>query len=191
MDWEAVFFLTNMDQARVTDYFSRNKRAAVGRRGRKAEGPGLAEKDAGSRETRRSSCRTIAASSKEPLKGVEEEFLRVISEAVAADPASDRQVPAAQSARAEAVKPKTPQTPRTPKRRSTDESAVFTSTTEQHSSAKKRLRIGAKEQTGDSPAPGAEKKRSTARKKLELTKLEQVSHTHTLEQVSHTHTRAG
>ncbi|KAL7833421.1 hypothetical protein AOLI_G00283810 [Acnodon oligacanthus] len=168
-----------MAQARVTDYFAHNKRAAGARKGRKAraaEGPGLVEKDAaaGRRETRLGKSRTVAGASRlstEPLGGVHEEFLRVIAEAVAAEPG-------AESGKAELQQPE-PTTPRTPKR-SSDEaefdlsSAVFASATEQHSTAKKRLRVGGKEQSGAAAAPAGEPRKSTARKKLQLTKTEQA-----------------
>ncbi|XP_037390501.1 DNA replication factor Cdt1 [Pygocentrus nattereri] len=168
-----------MAQARVTDYFSCNKRAAGARKGRKtraAEGPVLVEKDAaaGRRETRLTKSRTVAGASRlsaEPLGGVHEEFLRVIAEAVAAEPG-------AESGKVELQQPEAA-TPRTPKR-SSDEaefdlsSAVFASATEQHSTAKKRLRVGGKEQSGAAAAPAGEPRKSTARKKLELTKTEQA-----------------
>ncbi|KAL6461393.1 hypothetical protein MHYP_G00295370, partial [Metynnis hypsauchen] len=182
-----------MAQARVTDYFSRNKRAAgagKGRKARAAEGPVLVEKDpvlvekdpvlvekdaaAGRRETRLTKSRTAAGASRpstEPLSGVHEEFLRVIAEAVAAEPG-------AESSKVELQQPEAA-TPRTPKR-SSDEvefdlsSAVFASATEQHSTAKKRPRVGGKEQSGAAAAPAGEPRRSTARKKLELTKTEQT-----------------
>ncbi|XP_036439785.1 DNA replication factor Cdt1 [Colossoma macropomum] len=168
-----------MAQARVTDYFSRNKRAAGARKGRKAraaDGPVLVEKDAatGRRETRLTKSRAVAGASRlstEPLSGVHEEFLRVIAEAVAAEPG-------AESGKVELQQPEAA-TPRTPKR-SSDEaefdlsSAVFASATEQHSTAKKRLRVGGKEQSGAAAAPAGEQRKSTARKKLELTKTEQA-----------------
>ncbi|XP_072527100.1 DNA replication factor Cdt1 [Salminus brasiliensis] len=167
-----------MAQARVTDFFSRNKRAAGGQKGRKARTPGLLEHDAGTK--RRGTRQTRSEVPAEALSGVQEEFLRVIAEAVAADPACDRLEPAAESGKA-SVEFQQPEavTPRTPKRRSAEaefdlSTAVFTSATEQHSTAKKRLRVAGKEQSEAPAAPAAEQKRSTARKKLQLTKLEQA-----------------
>uniref|UniRef100_A0A8B9GNB7 CDT1 Geminin-binding domain-containing protein n=1 Tax=Astyanax mexicanus TaxID=7994 RepID=A0A8B9GNB7_ASTMX len=168
-----------MAQARVTDFFSRSKRAAAGgQKGRKARAAGPLQQDAGTR--RRETRQTRGKVPAEALSGVQEEFLRVIAEAVSADPVCERLEPAAAESgktQPEFQKPEAV-TPRTPKR-SSDEaefdlsSAVFSSATEQHSTAKKRLRTAGKEPSGAAAAaPAAEQRKSTARKKLELTKVE-------------------
>ncbi|XP_049327002.1 DNA replication factor Cdt1 isoform X2 [Astyanax mexicanus] len=168
-----------MAQARVTDFFSHSKRAAAGgQKGRKARAAGPLQQDAGTR--RRETRQTRGKVPAEALSGVQEEFLRVIAEAVSADPVCERLEPAAAESgktQPEFQKPEAV-TPRTPKR-SSDEaefdlsSAVFSSATEQHSTAKKRLRTAGKEPSGAAAAaPAAEQRKSTARKKLELTKVE-------------------
>ncbi|XP_007230148.3 DNA replication factor Cdt1 isoform X1 [Astyanax mexicanus] len=170
-----------MAQARVTDFFSHSKRAAAGgQKGRKARAAGPLQQDAGTR--RRETRQTRGKVPAEALSGVQEEFLRVIAEAVSADPVCERLEPAAAESgktQPEFQKPEAV-TPRTPKR-SSDEaefdlsSAVFSSATEQHSTAKKRLRTAGKEPSGAAAAaPAAEQRKSTARKKLELTKVEKT-----------------
>ncbi|XP_066510280.1 DNA replication factor Cdt1-like [Hoplias malabaricus] len=167
-----------MAQARVTDYFSHSKRASGARKGRKgiaAEGPGPGEKNAGTRRrgARVAECQIPAGVPQLQKDSVQEEFLRVIAEAVGSEAASDRPEPRSESAEdvGEQV------TPRTPKRRSTESEfdlsgAVFPSAAEQHSTAKKRFRASVKEQSTYVTTANQPRTR-TARKKLQLTTVEQ------------------
>ncbi|XP_062845387.1 DNA replication factor Cdt1-like [Trichomycterus rosablanca] len=155
-----------MAQARVTDYFSQSKKAGTDRSLRSksqktrtaAEQRVVSEvKSVKSRSSRSSRAASTQQQSAQ-LQAVQEEFLRVIDEAVSAPPDHVDQ---------EELDP-VQQSPRTPKRTSAEAefdlgSTVFASATELHSTAKKRLRV-AKEEA----AAAATKK--TARKKLVLSK---------------------
>lgn len=172
-----------MAQARVTDYFSQSKRAGVERSLRsKSRQPGaeqrLEPEPYGSRpqSSRRSAHTPLGDALRdsrghsEQLRSVQEEFLRVIDEAVCApDHAEGRTEPLGSD------KPAPPASPRTPKRTSAEAdfnlcSALFSSATEQHSTAKKRLRVAGTRET--STARSAESERKSARKKLVLHKHE-------------------
>lgn len=174
-----------MAQARVTDYFSQSKRAGVERSLRsKSQKPGSevrAESEtkvSRSRPQRSSRCarnplRNVREES-EQLRTVQEEFLRVIDEAVSApDHAEGKTVPRGSD--------NAPESPRTPKRTSAEaefdlSSAVFSSATEQHSTAKKRLRVAATKELNT--AEREECGRKTARKKLVLSKPEETEKVH-------------
>ncbi|XP_047678221.1 DNA replication factor Cdt1 [Tachysurus fulvidraco] len=108
---------------------------------------------------------------REQLRSVEDEFLRVIDEAVSApDHVESSTGPRSPD------KAGPPESPRTPKRTSSEAgfdicSAVFASATEQHSTAKKRLRITGKDLN---TTKSAETVKRTARKKLVLSKHEET-----------------
>lgn len=163
-----------MAQARVTDYFSQSKRAGVDRSLRSKSRKPDSEVRAESRPQRSSRCARNplreAKEESEQLRSVQEEFLRVIDEAVSAsDHAEDRTEPWGSD--------NPPESPRTPKRTSAEAefdlcSAVFSSTTEQHSTAKKRLRLAATKEINT--AKSVECGRKSARKKLVLSKAEQT-----------------
>ncbi|KAF7687909.1 DNA replication factor Cdt1 [Silurus meridionalis] len=172
-----------MAQARVTDYFSQSKRAGVERTLRsKSQKPGAGEEKVSERNistttTRRKpqrssrSARTPLIEDPEQLRHVQEEFLRVIDEAVSAPDHSEGKTELRSSE-------KEPECPRTPKRNSTEaefdlSSAVFSSATEQHSTAKKRLRLAATKQL-DTARSAEETGKKTARKKLVLSKHEET-----------------
>ncbi|XP_076831035.1 DNA replication factor Cdt1 [Brachyhypopomus gauderio] len=169
-----------MAQARVTDYFSQNKRTgsdrslrSKGLKTRAAEDRTVSGVDIGIGDTKaprttRSSNRTAPADP-ESLSSVQKEFLRVIDEVVSADNVDptdrDTQGPAA--------------SPRTPKRALAEAewdlgSAAFSSVTEQHSTAKKqRLRVGPAQTPSAAPhGPDGAAGRRGARKKLVLLKHE-------------------
>lgn len=162
-----------MAQARVTDYFSQSKRAAVDRSLRsKSQKARSAEQDRAECEASVSKTRPQRSSrvqeDSEQLRSVQEEFLRVIDEAVSGSDLTQGST--------EADKAGAPRSPRTPKRSSSEAefdlcAAVFdlSSATEQHSTAKKRLRVAAKKET--EPAGNG---RRTARKKLVLSKHEET-----------------
>ncbi|KAF5895554.1 DNA replication factor Cdt1 [Clarias magur] len=161
-----------MAQARVTDYFSQSKRAGVDRSLRSKSQKASADQDRAACEpsatkTRPQRSRRVQEDS-ERLRSVQEEFLRVIDEAVSG---SDLK-----PGGTEADKPAAPRSPRTPKRSSSEAefdlcAAVFdlSSATEQHSTAKKRLRLAARKETEP-----AEQGRKTARKKLVLSKHDET-----------------
>ncbi|MCJ8747424.1 hypothetical protein PDJAM_G00153310 [Pangasius djambal] len=166
-----------MAQARVTDYFSQSKRAGVDRSLRsKSQKPSAEDRVVEAKPSRARAQRSSRSAHKpltavqehsEPLTDVHEEFLRVIDEAVSApDHAEGR-----------TEKPAPPESPRTPKRTSAEAefdlcSAVFSSATEQHSTAKKRLRGSAMRE--ENTAKSVEAGKRTARKKLVLSKHEQT-----------------
>ncbi|KAM9493369.1 DNA replication factor Cdt1 isoform 1-T1 [Clarias gariepinus] len=162
-----------MAQARVTDYFSQSKRAGVDRSLRsKSQKARSAEQDRAGCEASVSKTRPQRSSrvqeDSEQLRSVQEEFLRVIDEAVSGSDLTPGST--------EADKAGAPRSPRTPKRSSSEAefdlcAAVFdlSSATEQHSTAKKRLRVAAKKET--EPAGNG---RRTARKKLVLSKHEET-----------------
>ncbi|TSK20073.1 DNA replication factor Cdt1 [Bagarius yarrelli] len=166
-----------MAQARVTDYFAQSKRAGVERTLRSKSQKSSAEvrvvsttrPERSSRSTNKP-LRAVREDS-ERLRAVQEEFLRVIDEAVSAP---DHAESGTETRGVE--KPAPPESPRTPKRTSTEaefdvSSAVVSSTTEQHSTAKKRLRVAAtRDSNTEKNTETAGKK--TARKKLLLSKHE-------------------
>lgn len=151
-----------MAQARVTDYFAQNKKGGVGRsvrsKGQKvsvdvSDSVVIAKPRTSSRATR--SARVHATP--EPQKHVHQEFLKVIDEVLSADTVETATEVSHVSLTA---------SPRTPKRTSAEFdvcSVVFASTAEQHSSAKKRLRLG-RTSPEDRTVP------KTARKRLDLLK---------------------
>lgn len=151
-----------MAQARVTDYFAQNKKGGVGRsvrsKGQKvsvdvSDSVVIAKPTTSSRATR--SARVHATP--EPQKHVHQEFLKVIDEVLSADTVETATEVSHVSLTA---------SPRTPKRTSAEFdvcSVVFASTAEQHSSAKKRLRLG-RTSPEDRTVP------KTARKRLDLLK---------------------
>ncbi|XP_039546692.1 DNA replication factor Cdt1 isoform X3 [Pimephales promelas] len=151
-----------MAQARVTDYFAQNKKGGVGRSGRSkgqklsvdvSESAVIAKPRTSSRATRSSR----VPATPEPQKHVHQEFLKVIDEVLSADTVETSTDVSSVSLTA---------SPRTPKRTSAEFdvcSVVFPSTAEQHSSAKKRLRLG-RTSPQDRTVP------KTARKRLDLLK---------------------
>ncbi|XP_026802547.1 DNA replication factor Cdt1 isoform X2 [Pangasianodon hypophthalmus] len=160
-----------MAQARVTDFFSQSKRAGVDRSLRsKSQKPGAEDRVVEAKPPGATAQRSSRAAH-EPLTAVQEEFLRVIDEAVSAPDHAEGRTEARGS-----EKPDPPESPRTPKRSCAEAefdlcSAVFSSATEQHSTAKKRLRVSAMRE--ENTAKSVEGKR-TARKKLVLSKHEQT-----------------
>lgn len=174
-----------MAQARVTDYFSQSKRAGVDRSLRsKSQKPNAEVRVESETKVSRTSRpqRSSRSAHNKPLRGVQEdgeklrsvqeEFLRVIDEAVSApDHAGGKTEPLGSD------KPSVPESPRTPKRTSSEAefdlcSAVFSSATEQHSTAKKRLRVAATKE--EDTAKSVESGRRTARKKLVLVRHEEA-----------------
>ncbi|XP_077057654.1 DNA replication factor Cdt1 isoform X2 [Siphateles boraxobius] len=151
-----------MAQARVTDYFAQNKKGGVGRSGRSkgqkvsvdvSESAVIAKPRTSSRATRSSRVHATP----EPQKHVHQEFLKVIDEVLSADTVETT---------TDVSNVDLTASPRTPKRTSVEFdvcSVVFPSTTEQHSSAKKRLRLG-RTSPQDHTVP------KTARKRLDLLK---------------------
>lgn len=159
-----------MAQARVTDYFAQSKKGGVARslrtKGQKVSGDAvesavIAKPKTSSRSTRSSRKTTRDPSTPEPQKHVQQEFLKVIDEALLAqtDTATDLRVVSNEGLTA---------SPRTPKRTAEFDvcSVLFPSTTEQHSSAKKRMRVNASQNRRASPEERTVHK--TARKKLDL-----------------------
>lgn len=157
-----------MAQARVTDYFLQSKKGGAARslrsKGQKVSGDVesavIAKPKTSSRAnvTRSSRKTTRDPSTPEPQEHVQQEFLKVIDEALSAqtDTATDLRDVSNEGLTA---------SPRTPKRTSA-ECDVFPSTTEQHSSAKKRMRVNASQNCRTSPEERTVQK--TARKKLDL-----------------------
>ncbi|XP_056090778.1 DNA replication factor Cdt1 isoform X2 [Rhinichthys klamathensis goyatoka] len=151
-----------MAQARVTDYFAQNKKGGVGRSGRsKGQKLPVDVSDSAVFAKPRSSSRATRSSrvpaTPEPQKHVHQEFLKVIDEVLSADTVETATDVSSVSLTA---------SPRTPKRTLAEFdvcSVVFPSTTEQHSSAKKRLRLG-RTSPQDRTVP------KTARKRLDLLK---------------------
>lgn len=157
-----------MSQARVTDYFAQSKKGGVVRSARSkgqkvsADAAVIAKPKTASGSTRSSRKTTSDPRTPEPQKHVQQEFLKVIDEALSAqtDTATDFRDVSNEGLTA---------SPRTPKRSSAEFDAcsvLFPSTTEQHSSAKKRLRVSASQHRRASPEERAVQK--TARKKLDL-----------------------
>uniref|UniRef100_A0A8C2DW06 Chromatin licensing and DNA replication factor 1 n=1 Tax=Cyprinus carpio TaxID=7962 RepID=A0A8C2DW06_CYPCA len=156
-----------MSQARVTDYFAQSKKGGVVRSARSkgqkvsADAAVIAKPKTASGSTRSSRETTRDPRTPEPQKHVQQEFLKVIDEALSAqtDTATDFRDVSNEGLTA---------SPRTPKRTAEFDvcSVLFPSTTEQHSSAKKRLRVSASQHRRASPEERAVQK--TARKKLDL-----------------------
>ncbi|KAF4094393.1 hypothetical protein AMELA_G00014560 [Ameiurus melas] len=174
-----------MAQPRVTEYFSQSKRGGVDRTLRsKSRKPSCEDRvvpepnlpTAGPRPRGSSTARTAPTAvqeDREQLRSVQEEFLRVIDEAVSAPDHAEGSAESRSSG-----KPGPPDSPRTPKRTSTEAefdlcSAVFSSATEQHSTAKKRLRVTTAKEPHAARSAEAGKGR-TARKKLVLFKREET-----------------
>ncbi|XP_067257671.1 DNA replication factor Cdt1 isoform X2 [Chanodichthys erythropterus] len=158
-----------MAQARVTDYFAQSKKGrSVRSKGQKVSGDVvesavITKPKTSSRATRASRKTTRDPAAPEPQKRVQQEFLKVIDEALSAEA-----VETATDSRDVSHSDLTA-SPRTPKRTSVEFdvcSVLFPSTTEQHSSAKKRLRLSASQSCRTSPEERAGQK--TARKKLDL-----------------------
>ncbi|KAK7175695.1 hypothetical protein R3I93_000074 [Phoxinus phoxinus] len=151
-----------MAQARVTDFFAQNKKGGVGRsvrsKGQKvsvdvSESAVISKPRPSSRATRSSR----APATPEPQKHVHQEFLKVIDEVLSADTVETA---------TDVSNVDLTASPRTPKRTAVEFdvcSVVFPSTAEQHSSAKKRLRLG-RTSPEDRAVP------ATARKRLDLLK---------------------
>ncbi|XP_016338071.1 DNA replication factor Cdt1-like [Sinocyclocheilus anshuiensis] len=161
-----------MAQARVTDYFAQSKKGGVARslrsKGQKVsidveESAVITKPKTSSRAARSSRKTTRDPTTPEPQKHIQQEFLKVIDEALsaeAADTATDLRDVSNEGLTA---------SPRTPKRTSAEFdvcSVLFPSTTEQHSSAKKRMRVNASLSCRTSPEERTVHK--TARKKLDL-----------------------
>lgn len=160
-----------MAQARVTDYFAQSKKGGVAQslrsKGQKAsadvvESAVITKPKTSSRAASSSRKTSRDPTTPEPQKHVQQEFLKVIDEALSAqtaDTATDLRDVSNEGLTA---------SPRTPKRTAEFDvcSVLFPSTTEQHSSAKKRLRVSASQHRRASPEERAVQK--TARKKLDL-----------------------
>uniref|UniRef100_A0A8C1RLV3 Chromatin licensing and DNA replication factor 1 n=1 Tax=Cyprinus carpio TaxID=7962 RepID=A0A8C1RLV3_CYPCA len=161
-----------MAQARVTDYFAQSKKGGVAQSLRSKGQKASADVVESAVITKPKTSSGAASSSRktsrdpttpEPQKHVQQEFLKVIDEALSAqtaDTTTDLRDVSNEGLTA---------SPRTPKRSSAEFDAcsvLFPSTTEQHSSAKKRMRINASLSCRPSPEERADHK--TARKKLEL-----------------------
>lgn len=146
-----------MAQARVTDYFSQSKKAGIDRALRsKSHKTRSAAEELVVSEVRSFQSRSSANKPRhsEQLKSVQEEFCRLIDEAVSAPDHPDN------SSGPHKEEP-TPvhESPRTPKRTAQSEpgSGVLVSATELHSTAKKRRRV-AKDETAKIPPRSARKK---------------------------------
>ncbi|XP_016147693.1 DNA replication factor Cdt1-like [Sinocyclocheilus grahami] len=161
-----------MAQARVTDYFAQSKKGGVARSLRSkgqsvsvdvVESAVITKPKTSSRAARSSRKTTRDPTTPEPQKHVQQEFLKVIDEALSAqasDTATDLRDVSNEGLTA---------SPRTPKRTSAEFdvcSVLFPSTTEQHSSAEKRMRVNASLSCRTSPEERTVHK--TARKKLDL-----------------------
>ncbi|XP_030621027.1 DNA replication factor Cdt1 [Chanos chanos] len=168
-----------MAQARVTDYFAQSKKGGIDRALRAKGSKHGATVDIVSEtsvvktrklRTSRSSNKTQgpkSSSSTISTTSIHEEFLRVINEAASVD-SVETDLP-------DPDKPSVIASPRTPKRTSTEAefdlgSVLFSSTTEQHSTAKKRLRVGQAQEgkTEVKVNPEVKTQKKTARKKLVL-----------------------
>lgn len=160
-----------MAQARVTDYFAQSKNGGVTRslrsKGQKVSGDAV--ESAVIAKPKTPSRSNVACSSRkttpDPQKHVQQEFLKVIDEALSAqtDTATDLRDVSNEGLTA---------SPRTPKRTAEFDvcSVLFPSTTELHSSAKKRMRVNARQNCRASPEERTLHK--TARKKLDLLRNE-------------------
>ncbi|XP_051948278.1 DNA replication factor Cdt1-like isoform X2 [Xyrauchen texanus] len=152
-----------MAQARVTDYFAQSKTNGVARslrcKGQKVPVDVVESSVITKPKTSRRSLRTTTQS--EPQKHVQQEFLKVIDEALSVDTVTDLRDVRIEGPTA---------SPRTPKRSCPefDVCSVVPSTAELHSSAKKRQRLQAGQNSKTSPEEHAGRK--SARKKLDLLK---------------------
>lgn len=162
-----------MAQARVTDYFAQSKKPGVSRslrsKGQKLSGDvvesAVISKPRSSSRTSRSSRKATHSEiiTAEPQKQTHQEFLKVIDEALSTETAET--VADLRDVKIEGLTA----SPRTPKRSSPEFdvcSVLFPSTTEQHSSAKKRQRLNTGQNCRSSPEQRVGQK--TARKKLNL-----------------------
>jgi len=155
-----------MAQARLTDFFAQSKKGGIDRAARgKGQKTNAVNVDVALTRPTRQTTRTAGRPKITRSSSVQEEFLRVISEAVSTN----------DEARFTEDKVDIHASPKTPKRRSSEVefdlgSAVFT-TAEQHSSAKKRARVGPS-QEGNTVAekPSVKPGKRTARKRLILSK---------------------
>ncbi|XP_051980973.1 DNA replication factor Cdt1-like [Xyrauchen texanus] len=145
-----------MAQARVTDYFAQSKNGGVDRSVR-SEGQKV-PRDAKPKTSTRATCWSLASSE-------QQEFLKVIDEALSAEPVdtvTDRRDASIEGPTA---------SPRTPKRSCAEFdvcSVVFPSAAELHYCAKKRQRLQAGQNSKTSPEERTCQK--SARKKLDLLK---------------------
>ncbi|XP_062405578.1 DNA replication factor Cdt1 [Sardina pilchardus] len=167
-----------MAQARVTDYFAQSKRGGIERAVRnKGRKQAVHSVDVATTRSTRQHKRTSERSrvTKSTSSCVQEEFLRVINEAVSTKNDMKNEGRSKETRNTEDCKQDLLASPQTPKRTSTEAefdlgSAVFSSTAD-HSSAKKRLRVGSTQEVN----PKAEKSevkinKRTARKRLILSK---------------------
>lgn len=163
-----------MAQARVTDYFAQSKRSGIDRAVRtKGQKPSVLNVDVATTRSTRQSIRTSGRSkvTKSTSSCVQEEFLRVISEAVS----TKNEGRSKEIRNTEECKVDLQASPQTPKRTSSEAefdlgSAVFSSTAD-HSSAKKRLRVGSSQEVNHVvEKPEVKTGKRTARKRLILSK---------------------
>ncbi|XP_020333788.1 DNA replication factor Cdt1 [Oncorhynchus kisutch] len=179
-----------MSQARVTDFYVKRKKDASGAAhgdGNKTQVVDTVTSKPSTRSTRSKS--NAAPTTKVMIKNskstcsensVQDEFWRVIDEATSVD---EVESVSAVLARTDSEKQTLFSSPRTPKRTSTEAefdlgSAVF-STTAEHSTAKKRLRIEANKHAiaaGTSPEPVKAVKKSVRKKLILVKNDEQATH---------------
>ena len=168
-----------MAQARVTDYFAQSKRGGIDRavraKGQKAAAGGRIVLDVdvattrSTRQTNRTSGRSKVTRSTSSC--VQEEFLRVINEAVSTkNEGRSKEMQSTEEGKLD----KHLTSPESPKRTSSEAefdlgSAVFSSTAE-HSSAKKRLRVSPSEVKPVVEKTQVRTGKRTARKRLILLK---------------------
>uniref|UniRef100_A0A4W4GYK8 CDT1 Geminin-binding domain-containing protein n=1 Tax=Electrophorus electricus TaxID=8005 RepID=A0A4W4GYK8_ELEEL len=179
-----------MAQARVTDFFSHSKRSGADRTLRSKEQIGTAEDYSGSEEDTAETNvpratqaadedvpvaeRTCSLGDQESLECVQKEFLRVIDEVIVSSDNLEVTAEPSDAADREPIA-----SPRTPKRRVAEAeldlcSWGLSSVTGQHSTAKKRLRVGAARNPGATPKTSdVEPGKKTARKKLVLSRDEE------------------
>uniref|UniRef100_A0AAZ3NY43 CDT1 Geminin-binding domain-containing protein n=1 Tax=Oncorhynchus tshawytscha TaxID=74940 RepID=A0AAZ3NY43_ONCTS len=180
-----------MSQARVTDFYVKRKKDASGAAhgdGNKTQVVDTVTSKPCTRSTR-SKSKNAAPTTKVMIKkskstcsenSVQDEFWRVIDEATSVD---EVESVSAVLARTDSEKQTLFSSPRTPKRTSTEAefdlgSAVF-STTAEHSTAKKRLRIEANKHAiaaGTSPEPVKAVKKSVRKKLILVKNDEQATH---------------
>uniref|UniRef100_A0A672M9I3 Chromatin licensing and DNA replication factor 1 n=1 Tax=Sinocyclocheilus grahami TaxID=75366 RepID=A0A672M9I3_SINGR len=151
-----------MAQARVTDYFAQSKKGGVARsKGHNVSRDAVESAVTAKPKTPSRSKTTRGPSTPEPQKHVQQEFLKIIDEALSAQTqtATDLRDVSNEGLTA---------SPRTPKRMAEFDvcSVLFPSTSEQHCSAKKRMRANASQHCRASPEQRTVQK--TARKKLDL-----------------------
>ncbi|KAL2088480.1 hypothetical protein ACEWY4_015379 [Coilia grayii] len=161
-----------MAQARLTDYFAQSKKGGIDRAVRgKGQKPAAINVDVATTRPTRQTNRISGRSKNTRSSSVQEEFLRVINEAVSTkDEGRSKGRPFKEDGNVDVQA-----SPRTPKRRSSEVefdlgSAVF-STAEQHSSAKKRPRVGPSQEANPVvEKPEVKTGKRTARKRLILSK---------------------